>query len=136
MSADTLFSVAGGKYHRPAANTISRPWSPTLTACGITVTPLNYFASDADANRHTGGRLSSFAGTVGTNRERRPRNKIAETARSSQDCCADFSCPDRWPVLFSNHRNGPKRTQMTFLTDLYKIFTLSLTNDFWKEVTI
>jgi hypothetical protein len=61
MSSETysLFSVSGGKFHRPGepfnrANAF-RSWK---TLCGVTVRPLNYFRSDADANSHTGGRLA------------------------------------------------------------------------------
>lgn len=53
-----LFSVAGGKFHRPAAPIErERAWQPTETLCGQTVVPQNYFATAAGADRHTGGRL-------------------------------------------------------------------------------
>jgi len=56
-----LFSVSNGKFHKPAHEPDNRkPWQPTATVCGITVNPQNFFASEEDANRHTGGRLSQF----------------------------------------------------------------------------
>ena len=57
-----LFSVAGGKFHRPVNPIIERKdaFKPTKTACGITVRPLNYFASNEDAESHTGGRLAKW----------------------------------------------------------------------------
>lgn len=56
-----VFSVSGGKFHFPAVQDMERgrAWRPTLTVCGITVTPQNYFATMADADAHTGGRLES-----------------------------------------------------------------------------
>ncbi len=53
-----LFSVADGKFHKPAGPMHkSQAWCLTRTACGRTVTPLNYFKTEADAESHTGGRL-------------------------------------------------------------------------------
>jgi hypothetical protein len=59
--AYALFSVRNGKYHKPA-QPFERPlaWKPTLTVCGRTLTPLNYFVTEADADRHTGHRLSRW----------------------------------------------------------------------------
>jgi hypothetical protein len=57
----TLFSVKNGKFHKPAVPvTREGAWLPTLTACHLTVEPVNYFATIEDADRHTGGRLSKF----------------------------------------------------------------------------
>lgn len=57
----TLFSVSGGKFHRPGKPfDKSQAWRPTETACGITVTPVNYFKTDDDADKHTGGRLATY----------------------------------------------------------------------------
>lgn len=54
-----LFSVAGGKFHKPSQDN-AKPWRATKAACGLTVTPLNYFVTIADANAHTGWRLSTY----------------------------------------------------------------------------
>lgn len=55
-----LFSVCGGKFHKPAGPIHrSQSWCPTRTACGVTVTPLNYFVTTEDASQHTGGRLAA-----------------------------------------------------------------------------
>ena len=54
-----LFSVRGGNFHKPHTQpTREQGWQPRLTACGRIVTPLNFFETAEDADRHTGGRLS------------------------------------------------------------------------------
>jgi len=55
-----LFSIAGGKFHKAVETVAAKPWRPTLTKCGMTVTPLNYFADETAAENHTGGRLKLF----------------------------------------------------------------------------
>lgn len=56
-----VFSVNGGKYHYPCLGVSGvTPWTPVVALCGITVTPLNYFATVADANSWTGGKLSQY----------------------------------------------------------------------------
>lgn len=55
-----LFSISGGKFHKPAGPIHrSQAWCPTRTACGLTITPLNYFVTAEDANRYVGGRLEA-----------------------------------------------------------------------------
>jgi hypothetical protein len=75
-----LFSVAGGKFHRPSDPAVTRPWQPTTTRCGLTVTPLNYFLTAADADRQTGGRLSIFMCATCAKRETPPPNHFADLA--------------------------------------------------------
>jgi hypothetical protein len=59
IEVHTLFSVKGGKFHRPSEPfDRAKAFRETATKCGLNVTPLNYFRSDDDADRHTGGRLS------------------------------------------------------------------------------
>lgn len=56
----SLFSVAGGKFHRPAIEISAPYFRPTRTMCGCEVRPLNYYATDTDADSYTGGRLARF----------------------------------------------------------------------------
>ena len=52
-----FFGVKGGKVHKAAQPvTNSNAFKPSLTECGLTVTPLNYFECEADALRYSGGR--------------------------------------------------------------------------------
>ncbi len=52
-----FFSVKSGKTHVAAeAVTRDNAWKPTKTACGLIVTPLNYFEDRAAALSYTGGR--------------------------------------------------------------------------------
>lgn len=58
-----VVSIAGGKFHRPMdkvfiGNTLRQP---RLMLCGRKLEPLNYFATIADADRHTGGRFKQYA---------------------------------------------------------------------------
>lgn len=56
-----LFSVSDGKYHKPAIEpTRADGWKARLTVCGRIVTPQNFFETAADADHHTGGRLSEY----------------------------------------------------------------------------
>lgn len=56
-----LISVSNGKFHKPkGAFERSNAFRPTDTVCGGTVTPENYFKTEADADSYTGGRLARF----------------------------------------------------------------------------
>lgn len=53
-----MVSVSGGKFHRladPAVDEVSA-FRPSVTACGRTVTPSNYFDTEADALHYCGDR--------------------------------------------------------------------------------
>jgi hypothetical protein len=65
MTAQTiaLFSVKHGKFHKPAETIEAaavRARQPIRTMCGVSATPVNYFATEDDASRYTGGRLAAF----------------------------------------------------------------------------
>ncbi len=56
-----LFSVSGGKFHKPAGPMFQgQAFRSTRAACGITVVPQNYYVKVDDANRATGGRLAAY----------------------------------------------------------------------------
>lgn len=57
-----LISVKDGKFHRLANPEVERnqAWKPALTVCGRTVTPVNYFVTEADAAKYTGNRLVRY----------------------------------------------------------------------------
>lgn len=51
-----IVQVSGGKFHRLEQTTHERmQWfRPMLTACHVTITPLNVFSTEADALSYTG----------------------------------------------------------------------------------
>ena len=53
-----VIQVKGGKFHRPFTTTHERmAWvRPMLTACSVSVTPLNVFSAVEGALEYTGGR--------------------------------------------------------------------------------
>ena len=56
-----LFSVSGGKFHKPAtAPTREEAWKPRLTVCGRTLIPVNFFKTAHDADCYTGGQLHLY----------------------------------------------------------------------------
>lgn len=60
-----IVSVKDGKFHRPAETQFAGEGNdfrnPRLMRCGRSLTPYNFFETIADADRHTGGRLTRYA---------------------------------------------------------------------------